>query len=231
MTKMGGLTYSSVVLDRIRTARQSGAIVMAVHKSCTIMAAILVVAFAHHVTAAVVIYDESVNGDLPVFGSPLPTMALDVGTNTVSGKSGDSGASFDFDSFAFTVPAGAQLLSANVTLTDSPGNSGDINDLSWGLWGGSADYAGGSFLEFITGFSPGTYSFTTPPLGTDVYNISASSAGSSGGAPKFSNYTFSFVVTSLAAVPEPATLLMWGLILAGAPFGAKAYRKLVAAEA
>jgi hypothetical protein len=204
---------------------------MAVHKTSAIVAAILALAFAHHAAAAVVIYNESVNGDLPVFGSPLPIMALDVGTNTVTGKSGNGGSGFDFDSFAFTVPAGAQLVSGSVTMVDSPGNSGDLVGIDWVLNAGSPNYSGGSFLEFIFASSPGTLTFATTPLGPNVYNISASSAGNTGGPPVFSDYTFSLVVTSLAAVPEPATLMMWALILAGAPFGAKAYRKLLVAEA
>ena len=64
---------------------------MSVRKTSAIFTAILAIGFAQHVAAAVVIYNESVNGDLPVFAIPLPIMALDVGTNTVSGKSGDSG--------------------------------------------------------------------------------------------------------------------------------------------
>ena len=52
-----------------------------------------------------------------------------------------------------------------------------------------------------------------------------------GGTPAFSNYTFSFVIASTAAVPEPATLMIWGLVLMAAPFGAKACRKFGSAQA
>jgi hypothetical protein len=199
------------------------------HKTSVLVLAILTLACASYASGAVVIYNEAVDGDLPVFGPPLTNMALDVGTNTVTGRSGDSG-TFDFDSFAFTVPANTQVVSANVMLTDSPGNSGDIFDLNWGLFAGSADYGGGTFLESIVGLSPSTYSFLTTPLGPDVYNISASSAGSSGGPPAFSNYTFTFVVQSTAtATPEPGMFIV-GLVILGLPVGSKKFRKFIAAK-
>jgi len=204
---------------------------MALQKSSALAAAIIVLAYAHHAAAAVVVYNETVNGDLPDVGSPLPIMALDVGVNTIKGKSGDSGASFDFDSFAFTVPAGAQLVSGSITAADSPGNSGDLLNLDWVLNVGSPNYASGSFLEYMGTPTPGTYTFTTTPLGPNVYNVSANSAGYTGSPPVFAEYTFSLVVSrTVAAVPEAATLMVWGLILAAAPFGAKVYRKREAAE-
>jgi hypothetical protein len=207
-----------------------GTKLMSLNKTSMIALAVLTLASAGYTSGAVVIYNESVDGDLPVFANPLPNMALDIGTNTVTGISGDSGPTFDFDSFAFTVPANTQLVSANVMLTDSPGNSGDIVDLEWALFAGSADYGGGSFLEGISGLSPSTYVFTTTPLGPDVYNISASSAGSFGGAPKFSNYTFTFVVQStVAATPEPGMFIV-GLVVLGLPVGSKKFRTFVAAK-
>jgi hypothetical protein len=83
-------------------------------------------------------------------------------------------------------------------------------------------------LEGISGLSPSTYVFTTPPLGPDVYNISAFSAGSSGGAPKFSNYTFTFVVQS-TATPEPGMFIV-GLAVLGLPVGSKKFRTFIAAK-
>jgi hypothetical protein len=203
---------------------------MSLNKTSVIAVAILTLASARYASGAVVLYNESVDGDLPVFGPPLTNMALDIGTNTVTGFSGDYGPFFDFDSFAFTVAATTQIVSANVTLTDAVGNSGDIVDLEWGLFAGSADYASGTFLESISGLSPSTYAFTTTPLGPDVYNISAFSAGSSGGAPKFSNYTFTFVVQSTAtATPEPGMFIV-GLVVLSLPVGSKKFRTFVAAK-
>jgi hypothetical protein len=101
----------------------------------------------------------------------------------------------------------------------------------WYLFAGSPNYGGGSLLEPMFVQAPDTYTFTSTPLTANVYNLSAEGASYGGNPPAFGDYTFSLVVTSLASVPEPAMLMMWGLILAGAPFGAKAYRKLVAAKA
>jgi hypothetical protein len=56
----------------------------------TTLAAVFVLACAGYASGAVITYDESVNGDLPAGtpGTPLPILALDVGTNTVKGTIG-----------------------------------------------------------------------------------------------------------------------------------------------
>src|SRR5215467_1224728 len=88
---------------------QPRANIMSLSKASATMAAAFVLACAGYASGAVVTYDESVSGDLPSQGSPLPILALDVGTNTVKGTSGVaiSGIS-DFDAFAFTVSVGDQ---------------------------------------------------------------------------------------------------------------------------
>jgi hypothetical protein len=138
---------------------------MALRKTSALAAAVLVLAFAHHAVAAVVIYNESINGDLPVVGSPLPNMALDVGTNTVTGRIGTSnGDSFDFDSFAFTVPAGTQLTSLSVTMLPGPETTAIDVANQWYLFAGSPNYGGGSLLEPMFVQAPDTYTFTSTPL-------------------------------------------------------------------
>src|SRR5678816_2517916 len=89
------------------------------------LAAFLLCSFLTSAAYAVpVAYSESTGGDLrpeaataagplPV-GAPLPTFAFDVGSNTVSGRTGvihaGIGLNFtDLDSFAFTIAPGNEL--------------------------------------------------------------------------------------------------------------------------
>ena len=74
-------------------------------------------------------YNESTDGDLPET-APFPVLDLGSGANTVSGSSTLTTSSTaitgdDFDSFAFTVPAGMQLTSiqysSHVTNAVNPG--------------------------------------------------------------------------------------------------------------
>jgi hypothetical protein len=200
---------------------------MSFSKASATMAAVFVLAGAGYASAAVVTYNESVSGDLPagIAGNPLPIMNLDVGTNTVKGTSGVGG-SVDFDSFAFTVPVGAQLVSANVAATDVAGSTRDITDLVWNLFKGSANFSGGTFVENILVDSPGTKTFSSTPLGSNTYNISASTIETTGSGSGFSDYTFTFVVQGpISAAPEVGTLTIW-LTLFGLAVGAKTCRKL-----
>jgi hypothetical protein len=199
---------------------------MTVPKICVVALAIASLCYASHVSAAVVIYNETVDGDLPVTGS-LPIMALDVGTNTVTGRIGtQTGFPFDFDSFAFSVPSGAQLISGSVAMTATPGNQAVDIANQWYLFTGSSNYEGGSLTEFFYVYAPGSYTFTSTPLLANVYNLSAEGASYSGSPPAFADYTFTFVVTSLAAVPEPATFVVWGLTLVGVAVCGKQFREL-----
>jgi hypothetical protein len=157
--------------------------------------------------AAPILYDESVGGDLPAAGSPLTTFTLDAGLNTVSGTTGN--APTEFDSFAFTVPAGMQVTAANVTLADVSGN---LSFVKWSLNQGSADAGVGTLLGVITSASPGSASFPGLPLLPDTYNLTAGASMVGSGT---SSYTF-----SLTVVPEPT-----GLALAGCFAGAALLRR------
>lgn len=152
-------------------------------------------------------YVEIVDGDLPIGGSPLPILAFDVGVNTVSGRFGSDGIDPDFDSFAFTVPAGSQLSAGRVVLVDVNGN---VISSEWQLRVGSADYLGGTTLEFVGPNSPGQDSLTSVPLGPDVYNISHVSFLWAEPAAR-ADYTFTFELAPL--VPEPASLMLVGMAL------------------
>jgi hypothetical protein len=160
-------------------------------------------------------------------GSPLPIMALDVGTNTVKGTSGITNDVGDLDSFAFTVPVGDQLVSASVAASDVAGNSGEISGLAWALLKGSANFNSGTFLQAINVLSPGTTTFSSTPLGSNTYNLTDSGFTITNDGTALSDYTSTFVVEAIpTAAPEAGMLTIW-LTLFGLAVGAKTCRKLV----
>jgi hypothetical protein len=88
--------------------------------ACRLTLAAVSLALSLHLTstrgnAAPFVYSESVFGDLPSV-LPAPTVfAFDLGTNVVSGQK-----SFpDTDSFAFSVPAGTELVSISLAFAST----------------------------------------------------------------------------------------------------------------
>jgi hypothetical protein len=159
--------------------------------------------------AAPVHYDETVNGDLPKMGT-LPTLQFEIGTNTVSGRFGlgptypvDPG---DFDSFAFTIPVGSQLVAGQVSLVDVVG---EVHSSLWRFRKGSAEFQVGAELELLEPDSPGEDSLTTIPLGPGLYNLSHHTLSYMDPSPAEAQFTFTFEL-----VPEPtsaALLLLVGM--------------------
>jgi hypothetical protein len=146
--------------------------------------------------ASPIFYDEAINGDL-IESNPLPTFTLDVGTNVVTGTTwGVCCPFFDFDSFAFVVPLGMQLV--NITFsTPSP------------LWvvftlqSGSGSHNSGAVLDYL--FSPAdSLSAELLPLATGIYNLTESQLQV--GEPI--SYTFSLDVELTPEIPEPTVLLL-----------------------
>jgi hypothetical protein len=167
-------------------------------------AALASIALVSTALAAPVAYDEAVTGDLPD-ADPLPNFAFDLGVNTVSGTAGKD--FFDFDDFAFTIASGQQVTAATVSLVDT---TGDLTEIDWGAYKGSALVFGGTKLEELNVPSPGLVTFTTTPFNPDVYNVSMDSISSlPNGTAGTSSYTFSFTVANI--VPEPTTLALLAL--------------------
>jgi hypothetical protein len=172
-----------------------------------LMGTILVLCCTQSAAAVPVAYHESIGGDLPDFGSPVPTFAFDIGVNSIAGRFATSStAPGDFDSFAFTIPALTELVAANVSLADIEGN---ISGTTWEFRAGTANSHTGTLLELVSSNSPGSYTFTSPPLGPDVYNLGHTQIGASGGGQHSADYAFEFVVLP---IPEPtsASLLAIG---------------------
>jgi hypothetical protein len=168
---------------------------------CLILGLEFLLGGTNHAAAAPINYDEATAGDLPHFASPLSTFALDLGTNTVRGRFGTNDADFpeaDFDSFAFTLAAGASIVSATVELLDV--SDGDILRSHWMFRSGSTSVGGGAAVKLLSVESPGKSSLGIVVFGEGEYNFSHEGFDSLGGLPSFSDYVFTFEV-----VPEPAS--------------------------
>ena len=168
--------------------------------------------FTRSASAAPIAYQESVSGDLPATGAPLPTFTFDIGSNTISGNTSAAGFPLvsEIDSFAFIVPAGMEVTSATVSATVVTFPPVFANpDIVWFVRRGSANSSTGTFIEsFIasTGASGGTHTtLSNVPLLPNTYNVTALDGLN---APTSTTYTFTFTV---AAVPEPASLATLGL--------------------
>jgi hypothetical protein len=169
-------------------------------------------------------YSEALSGDL-TFRSPA--FMLDVGRNTISGKThfdvnspGRPRFDTDFDSFAFTVPTGMQLAGvslsfattvfnvsrANLELRLCRGISECILDSSELLGIDEVDLLDGSPRAVGFGSSlpllAGTYSLFTSGIGIGVADVSIPQAS------WFADYTWALMVHSIR---EPGAL--WLLVL------------------
>jgi len=157
-------------------------------------------------SAAPISYQESVGGDLNGFG-PFTIFTLDAGTNTISGRFGETPTGgFDWDSFAFSVGEGTVLDSVAVTLSDFNGNP---IQMFWGMFTGTA-YNTGTPLGTLSPESPGISSIAGP-FGAGLYNVSVQSFVSGGAENAVADYTFSLVARSTSQVPEPSTLALLGV--------------------
>lgn len=184
-----------------------------------IAAAVAIASAAVH--AAPVSYSEFIDGDLPPFGA-LPVLALDVGTNTVSGRFGsNSNGTHDADNFAFTVAAGFELAGIQVDLTDAIGN---IVATTWALREGTS-WNAGTTLAIVNSLSPGSYSFGGPPLQAGSYNFTHLSY-SAAGSPNQADYAFRLTVRATNEIPEPGSLALIGAaLLAGSSAGVRRRRQ------
>lgn len=184
-------------------------------------------AFHETAHAAPLAYDEAVQGDLSNSG-PGPLLTLDIGTNTVSGKTGARAflegcclqSSADFDDFQLSLPAGLTLTAIQVSFVlhnsgaGSPGVAYQIyDDYPAGGW----FFAPDPLIGFGFGSSPvNVVSDKLPRSGPDIlaFREEAISCDCTAGEGYDLGYTWTFTVVA-AAVPEPATAALFSAALAG----------------
>lgn len=172
--------------------------------------------------AAPVHYRESDSGDLPASGQ-LPVLALDVGTNTVSGHQagrlsvvGSMGLfSDDRDSFSFYLAPGLVLdaLEIAVSNASTPQYQGAYAAV-WQLALGSVAYGGDVLQQMIINTPPGVVLSTQTPLGAGLYNLT--SYGTSYSGVYDLDYQVTLKVSSVAsALPEPGSMALALIALLG----------------
>ncbi|MGC4031583.1 MAG: hypothetical protein QM754_07600 [Tepidisphaeraceae bacterium] len=169
------------------------------------------------VQAAPIHYSETQSPDLPLFAETMTPLTLDLGSNTVSGSvsshfNSATGApiTFDFDSFAFTVPAGMAVDSISVTAAH--GNTGDLNfSATWSL--GQGNYNSALYTELVQKKVPfdlyaptTTTTFVTPGTALFAGDYSMNETTMLSQYTNSGVYLFTLNVVDAASLPEPASL-------------------------
>jgi hypothetical protein len=166
-------------------------------------------------TYAIVVYDESVSGDLSNSGLTPTAVAVELGSNQIFGSTGNSGTGTDRDYFTINVPAGLQLSrlfvlpgttvggsvsflgvqSGNqVTVSTRPANANGL--LGWTHYDDSD--ISNDILPRMGTSGNGSDGFT-PPLKTGSFSFWVQDFDSG-------NITYRFDL-QLTAVPEPGAYL------------------------
>jgi len=175
--------------------------------------------------AQAAIYNESSAGDFSNSGLAPTSLAFTLGSNTVTGVTGNAGSGVDRDYFTFSVGAVPLLASilvlpgtttlgrtfigiaAGAQTAVNPAAGSAVGLLGWTLFGAEI---GSDILDDLgvaapAGFPafPGATGFL-PPLGAGAYTMWIQD-----GDPGVANYALDFNVTT---VPEPG---IWAMLLAG----------------
>jgi len=182
------------------------------------IAAAMVSLLASPLSAAVLSYDESVDGDIDFFD----TFSLDIGTNTISGSSfvsfEDATNTFLFDGdsfFELVVPTGAQVDSITYAFSNvnvQPGSNG------FGVGMHTPSYIGDWEIDIQYDSSPVSILNEILPLGPSTYNFDYYVYVVQGAGPVSGgdwDYTLTFEVNELSAVPVPAAVWLFGSGLLG----------------
>ena len=175
------------------------------------------VLFAQVARATPVAYDEAISGDLG-FSFPATVFTLDVGANTVKGATHffTSNSNTDFDQFAIVVPVGMQVTDITYTFQTQtlPGTNTIVAKSEYRLDNGNASPVAPFLANLnidLLGASPVHPFGSGLPLGPGTFAVSQFSLTSTGdGGGWTADYTWTVDVAANDAVPEPATLCLFG---------------------
>lgn len=187
--------------------------------------------------AAVVSYDEAINGDMTI-DVAATVLNFDIGTNTVSGSSSllsDGSITIDFDWFTFVIPDGTNVTAVSYSFSNVVPLT-DTTTANVGYFGRLLDpftiLSNPVFSLF--GSTPVDMFSASLPLGPGEYTMGNNSHGFNGAGISW-DYTISFTVVCIqtscdngepAPVPAPATLAFLGFGLTGIGLIRRRYGKI-----